>query len=82
MKQEVDVVAVFEQGKRNPRPVKFRLREGGKRLTVDVFQILGSEYIGTRRMDYECNSLSSRGNLLVYKLQYYREDGKWIIDTG
>lgn len=82
MKQEVDVVAVFEQGKRNPRPVKFRLIEGGKRLTVDVFQILGSEYIGTRRMDYECNSLSSRGNLLVYKLQYYREDGKWIIDTG
>lgn len=80
MKQEVDVMAVFEQGKKNPRPVKFRCIESGKRLTVDVFQILGSEYIGTKRLDFECNSLSSRGNLLVYKLQYYRDDGRWVME--
>lgn len=80
MKQEVDVMAVFEQGNRNPRPIKFRLIENGINLTVDVFQVLGSEHIGTRRLDYECNSLSSKGNLLVYKLQYYREDGRWVIE--
>lgn len=80
MKQEVDVMAVFEQGKRNPRPVKFRCIESGRQLTVDIFQILGSEYIGTKRLDFECNSLSSKGNLLVYKLQYYRDDGRWVME--
>ena len=82
MKQEVDVMAVFVKGTQLPRPVKFRLIEGGKKLTVDIFQIMGGEYIGTQRYVYDCNSLSSRGNLITYKLQYHRDDGRWIIEKS
>ena len=80
MKQEIAVLASFDIGKRDPRPVKFRLLEDGKKITVDVYSELGREYIGMDRIDYECNSLSSRGNLLVYKLSYFRSSSKWVIE--
>ncbi len=63
-------------------PVRFKILEGGSKLTVDVFSILGIEYIGTNRVDYSCNSLSSRGNLMNYTLSYYRQEGKWLFVSG
>ena len=80
MKQKVDVLAAFDIGRRDPRPLRFKFIENGKKITVDVFSELSREYIGMSRIDYECNSLSSRGNLIVYKLSYYRNEGRWDIE--
>lgn len=75
-------MAVFERGSPLPRPVKFRLVEGGEKRTVDVFQIMGGEYIGTQKYVYDCNSLSSKGNVINYKLSYFRREGRWLIEVG
>ena len=80
MKQQIDVLVAFDIGRRDPRPIKFKFIEGGRKLTVDVFSELSRQYIGMNRIDYECNSLSSRGNLIVYKLSYYRNEGRWEIE--
>lgn len=80
MKQEVDVLAAFDIGRRDPRPIRFKFLEGGEKKTVEVYSELSREYIGMDRIDYECNSLSSRGNLLVYKLSYYRSNSRWVIE--
>ncbi|MBQ0041509.1 MAG: hypothetical protein KBS56_05715 [Clostridiales bacterium] len=80
MKQMVDVLVAFDIGRRDPRPIKFKFIESGKKLTVNVYSELSREYIGMNRIDYECNSLSSRGNLIVYKLSYYRNEGRWEIE--
>lgn len=79
MKQEVEVLTIYEIGKRDPKPIRFKLVENGIQKTVDVYSVLGKEYIGMNRLDYECNSLSSKGNLIIYKLSYYRNEGKWIF---
>lgn len=81
MKQEVDVMAIFEKGKREPRPVKFRMIESGGKLTVDVVDILSCEYIGMNRIDYECNAIAMSGKILSYKLIYFISDRKWIISV-
>lgn len=78
MKQYIDVVAKFKKDGNLPIPIKFRLLEGGEKLLVDVHQILGHQYIGTNRIDFECNSLSQRGNLINYTLSYYRQEGRWM----
>ena len=82
MKQEVSVLVAYEIGKRDPRPMRFKLIEDGSTRTVDVYSVLNKEYIGMDRIDYECNSLSSRGNLIVYKLSFYRKEGKWVINMN
>lgn len=51
-------------------------------MAVDVYSVLGMEYIGTNRIDFECNSLSVRGNLLNYTLSYFRQEGKWIFSSS
>lgn len=79
MKQEIDVVTVFNRGESCPKPIKFRIIENGTKLTVDVYDVLNYDYIGSNIINYECNSISRRGNLLTYKLQYYRKESKWII---
>lgn len=80
MKQEVDVVTIFNRGSRQPKPIKFRLIEKGETLTVDVFDVLSFDYIGQNRIDYECNALSKKGNLIKYVLEYYRNEGRWILN--
>lgn len=79
MKQQVDVLAKFNIGRTLPIPLRFKMLEGGSRLAIDVYSILGMEYIGTNRVDFSCNSLSSRGNLLNYTLSYYKKEGKWLF---
>lgn len=79
MKQDVDVVTIFERGHREPIPLRFKYIEKGSKLSVDVYDVLSYDYIGMNRIDYQCNSLSKRGNLIVYTLQYFRNEGRWII---
>lgn len=67
MKQVVDVMAVYKKEKREPIPVKFRLFEDGKNLTVDIFDVLNFEYIGSNRIDFECNALSNKGRIIGLK---------------
>ena len=78
MKQEVSVLAVFNIGSKDPKPVKFKVIEEGDKKTVNVYSVLGKEYIGMDRIDYECNSLSERENLINYKLSYYRSNCRYI----
>ena len=80
MKQVVDVVTIFKKDKREPIPVKFKMIEGGQKLTVDIFSVLNFEYIGSNRIDYACNALSKKGNLIGFKLEYYRNEGRWILN--
>ena len=79
MKQEVDVMTLFKKGQRQPTPIKFRYIEKGEKLTVEIYDVLSFDYIGQNRIDYECNALSKRGNLICFVLQYYRSEGRWII---
>ncbi len=79
MKQEVEVLTIYEIGKREPKPIRFKLVENGEKKTIDVYSELGREYIGMNRLDYECNSLSSKGSLIVYKLSYYRNEGGFLV---
>lgn len=80
MKQEVDVMTVFKKGERQPRPLKFRMMENGVKYSVDVVDILRYDYRGTNRIDYECNAVSSKGNMINYVLQYYRNEARWILE--
>lgn len=79
MKQQVDVLAKFNIGRNLPLPVRFKVLESGSKLTVEVYSILGMEYIGTNRVDFACNSLSRKGNMLNYTLSYYRREGEWLF---
>lgn len=79
MKQDVDVVTVFERGSRQPRPIKFRYIENGVKLTVDVVDVLNFDYVGMNRIDYECNAMSKRGNMINYTLQYFRNEERWVL---
>ena len=81
MKQEVSVLAVFNIGSKDPKPVRFKVIEEGEKKPVNVYSVLSKEYIGMDRIDYECNSLSERGNLINYKLSYYRSNCRWVIET-
>ena len=81
MKQEVNVLAKFKTGKSLPEPVRFQMVEEGSKIAVDIYSILSIEYIGMNRIDFECNSLSQRGNLLCYTLSYYRQEGKWVYSN-
>lgn len=83
MKQNVDVIAIFEAGKRPPRPIKFKLIESSERITVKVDQIKRVDEVGAgfvRRFEYECESAGMRG-AIKYKLSYLYNDCKWIIET-
>lgn len=79
MKQEVNVLAKFKIGKSLPEPVRFQMVEEGTKIVVDIYSVLSTEYIGMNRIDFECNSLSQRGNFLCYTLSYYRKEGKWVF---
>lgn len=81
MKQDVDVLAVFETGAEYPRPVRFKLFENGIKKTVAVGRITDVEHLGAggmRRYDYKCESLGSNGNI-HYTLSYYYNTGSWEI---
>lgn len=83
MKQNVDVIAIFEAGKRQPRPLKFKLIESSEKITVNVDQIKRVEEVGAgfvKRFEYDCESAGLRG-AIKYKLSYLYNDCKWIIET-
>ena len=83
MRQNVDVIAIFESGKAIPRPLRFRLIETGEKISVNVDQIRQVENLGAgfvKRFEYNCISAGQRGEI-KYKLMYFTNDGKWMIET-
>lgn len=77
----MNVLAVFKDEYRHPRPIRFKLTEDGEEKTVEVKDILKIEDVGAggvSRIEYTCQSAGVRG-LIKYKLLYYYNTGKWSI---
>ena len=82
MRQDVDVIAIFESGKKQPRPLRFKLMETGEKVSVNIDQIKRVDAIGAglvKRLEYECESAGMRGRI-KYKLMYLYTEGRWIIE--
>jgi len=81
MKQDVDVLAVFETGAEYPKPVRFKLLENGIKKTVSVGRITDVDHLGAGgmlRYEYKCESPGSNGNI-DYFLSYYYNSGRWEL---
>ena len=77
----MNVLAVFRDEYRHPRPIRFKIIEDGEEKTVEVKDILKEEDVGAggvSRIEYTCQSDGVRG-LIKYKLLYYYNTGKWSI---
>ena len=82
MRQDIDVIAIFESGKKHPRPLRFKLMETGEKTSVNIDQIKRVESVGAglvKRLEYECESAGIRG-IIKYKLMYLYNEGRWIIE--
>lgn len=82
MKQDVDVLAVFETGSEYPKPVRFKLLENSIKKTVSVGRITNVEHLGAGgmiRYEYTCESVGNAGSIR-YKLKYYYTKQKWEIE--
>jgi hypothetical protein len=83
MKQEVDVLAVFDVGSRAPKPIRFKVRELGIKKTVRVTNINNIEWIranGTTRAVYYCDTINA-GQRICYNLHYFYNENRWEVET-
>lgn len=82
MKQEVDVLAVFDVGSRAPKPIRFKIRELGIKKTVPVTNISNVEWMragGNTRATYFCDTINA-GQRLSYSLHYYFQECRWEVE--
>ena len=83
MKQEVDVLAVFDVGSSAPKPIRFKIRELGIKKSVPVTSIKNIEWIrsgGTTRAVYFCDTINA-GQHISYCLLYYYQENRWEVET-
>lgn len=81
MKQDVDVLAVFETGAEYPKPVRFKLLENGIKKTVSVGRITDVDHLGAGgmlRYEYKCESPGA-AEALQYRLKYYYKKQMWEL---
>ena len=82
MRQEVDVLAVFDVGSRAPKPLRFKVRELGIKKTVPVTNINNIDWVranGTTRVVYSCDTINA-GQRISYNLHYYYEESRWEVE--
>lgn len=82
MRQEVDVLAVFDIGSRAPKPIRFKIRELGIKKTVPITNINNIEWIragGTTRATYFCDTINN-GRCISYSLHYYYLENRWEVE--
>ena len=82
MKQNVDVLAIFDVGALHPRPVKFKVFERGLKQTVNVGRVNRVDWIGSgyvKRIVYECIT-PMNGKEISYTLSYYYKESRWELE--
>lgn len=82
MRQPVDVLAIFEEDQKYPKPVRFKVLEGGIKKSVAVLEIRNVEWLGAggmSRIEYTCSSQGRNGSI-EYKLLYYYRVCRWEIE--
>lgn len=82
MKQQIDVIAIFDIGATAPRPLRFQILEDGvksvvKVESIDLVQTVGAGFAS--RVEFSCKS-TVRGRKIAYKLLYYYQDCKWEVE--
>ncbi len=83
MRQDVDVLAVFDIGAMSPRPIRFKVLEHGIKTTVKVSDIRNIEWLGAggvTRIEYDCVTIRE-GRHINYKLLYFYRESKWELET-
>ena len=83
MRQEIDVLAIFDAGVQTPRPIRFKMLEQGIKTTVRISEIQNTEWIGAGGMmhiEYECATVND-GRRIKYKLLFFPRDCRWEIDS-
>lgn len=84
VRQEVDVLAVFDIGAMSPRPIRFKILEHGIKTTVKVSDIRNIEWLGAggvTRIEYDCVTVSE-GRRINYKLLYFYHECRWQIEMN
>lgn len=83
MRQRIDVLAAFDNGARNPRPLRFKLIKHGVKTTVNVGSIKRAEYMGSggvTRIEYECETCND-DRAIDYKLIFFYRECRWEIEV-
>lgn len=83
MRQDIDVIAIFESGKRKPRPIRFKLLEINEKISVNIDHITGTEEKGAglvKRFEYYCESVGIKG-VIKYKIIFLMVENRWVLET-
>ena len=84
MRQAVDVLAVFDIGALSPRPIRFKVVEGGIKKTVRISVITNIEWLGAggvTRIVYDCCTVNE-GRRISYRLLYFYRECRWELERG
>lgn len=81
-RQPVDILAAFDIGSSQPRPLRFKLFENGIKKTVAISDITDITTLGAggmSRIEYTCRSNGNSG-VIEYKLLYFYRVNRWEIE--